>query len=125
MFSKINDALEANISTRSRLTPGSVQKIVAMTAAEAEKALWGHIYKQPGMPTLETCQDSLAKIGKTFGPNEVLVMLQRYGVDKLSDLWIGQYQSMVDFCNACLEYDYPPSGSWTNENKPTYPQDEL
>lgn len=113
----LKEALRANILTRGRLSPAGLQ----LTANEARNASFGWVFKQPGMPTIADCHEALSKIANEFGPHESLVALQRFGVLKLKEVYIGLYQSLVDFCNACLRYGQPPSSSWQQDNTPTVP----
>jgi hypothetical protein len=120
MLKPVKEALQANIAARRRLTPEPANKIKQLTAAEAAEALNGWVYKQPGMPTKADCIKVLDQMMLKFGYAECKVLLQRYAVECINDLWIGLYQNLVDFGNATLEYNYPPSGSWTTDNIPTH-----
>lgn len=101
---------------------------IAMTAHEAAEELFGWVYKQPGMPTLDDCIDACERVILHFGDMAGIHLLQREGVEKLKDMWIGSYVGFVAFCNACIEYNVPPGASWDRvgdtEWKP-YQQEEL
>lgn len=121
MITLINEALRANILSRLIHTPQLKVKHVALTATEAVEALNGWVYKQPGMATIDDCKNTLNSVAEHFGYDETSILLQRFGVNKLTELWIGMYESLVSFGDATVEYGVPPSSSWQNDNTPTYP----
>lgn len=121
MITQVNEALQANILSRLIHSPQLEIKHVALTAAQASEALNGWVYKQEGMATLDDCKNTLNSVAEHFGYPEALTLLERFGVSDLKDLWVGIYESLVSFGDATVEYGVPPSGSWQNDNTPTYP----
>jgi DNA-binding transcriptional MocR family regulator len=83
-----------------------------LPAHRAAAMLDGHLFKQPGAMTIVDCRKVLTEVVARFGNDEGTILLQRYGVNALADLWVVAYAAFVDFGKACLEYDYPPSGAW-------------
>lgn len=80
-----------------------------LTAAEAEKALFGHHYKQPGMPTYEDCKAHLQQIRDKFDDLEgVTALLQRFGCTSIKDLWIGTYVDFCDYAKDCIKNGRSP-----------------
>lgn len=107
-------SLVANIEARNTVTvlwSGESPRVV-MTAAQAAEAQFGWVYKQPGMPTRNDCVAVCDRVQERFGQGEVVSLLQRFGVARLRDLWIGSYTEFVDFGNATVKRGHPPSASW-------------
>ncbi len=120
MIALLSEALRANISSRLIHSPQQTTKPLQLTGAQAYEALDGWVYKEKGMVTLDDCRIMLNRVTEHFSIDESVILLQRFGVQKLNDLWLGAYQSLVAFGSATLEYNLPPSASWTNDNTPTY-----
>lgn len=87
-----------------------------MSAGQAAEALFGWVYKQPGMAKIEHCRHTLQMIADKFGQGESVALLQRYGVTTLGELWLGAYQGVVELGQACLSFDVPPSAGWSQIN---------
>lgn len=115
--------LLANLQARRDYTRRLSPQLEGMTAAQASEALFGWVYKQPGMATLQDCKDAAYRVGVRFGMEEAICLYQRFGVSTIKDLWIGQYEGFVAFANATLEHGVPPSASWTGL-VPTYQKEE-
>ena len=75
--------------------------------------LFGHLYKQPGDPTIQDVCRACAMIESLFGQPEVHNLLSRFGVANLTDLWIGSYRGLIEFAAQCAEWKTPPSAGWT------------
>lgn len=83
-----------------------------MSESPADKA-FGWIYKQPGDPNITDVRKAVAAIEAKFGMDEARNLLSRFGVGvNINDLWIGDYRRLIELAAACLEWNYPPSGSW-------------
>lgn len=108
--------LERNLMFREAFT----RTMVAKTAQEAMDALEGHLYKQPGMPTLEDCRRLLGRLVDRFELATAFTIFQRFGIKSFDDLWIGQYKAFCDFAEACLNHGIPPTASWDDAFNP-YP----
>lgn len=89
--------------------------------SDGEEALFGWVYKQPGMPTLQDCRQAAASVAVRFGVAESRYLLQRFAVLSLNDLFMGLYQEFVNFAEATLKWGCPPSASWDGLT-PTYPE---
>jgi len=74
----------------------------------------------PVAVNIESCRDLASRITDRFGMTQAEVILQRFAVSRLKDLPSDMLHPFYDFASACLHYDYPPSGSWTNGNVPTH-----
>lgn len=55
-----------------------------------------------------TANDAARAIGERFGPFEQTCLLQRFGVGGPPR----EPERFVEFAEACLLYDTPPSASW-------------
>lgn len=97
-------------SPRAFQTVGDTQ-LPIMTGNEATEALFGWVYKQPGMATIEDCRKALMLIDGKWGQDESLAALQRFGAQRLIDLWMGSFEGFCAFCATCLEGDRKPSES--------------
>lgn len=69
---------------------------------------------------LKECQEVAAKVHKRFGVEESTALLQRFALARLKDIDQAQMKPFHEFAAACISRNYPPSGSWANENVPTY-----
>jgi hypothetical protein len=119
--------IAANIAARDRYTASlrgsddaaplhasqEVERESARPMSEAEEALFGWVYKQPGMPTFEDCKAILSRVYAERGSEETTVVLQRFGTQSISDLWIGLYQAFHDYCKTILNYGISPAYGWT------------
>lgn len=112
--------VQANIDARDILTRMYSGKPVALTAAQAEEAIFGRHYKGEGQPTIEDVLEAVESVRDAFGEREALVLLQRFGVERLKDLWIGSYAGLISFAEATIRHKEPPSGSWGNNNVPNH-----
>ena len=74
---------------------------------------FGHLYKQPGDPTIQDVRRACAMIESLFGQAEVHNLLTRFGCTHLSKLWIGSYRGLIEFAGRCAEWRTPPSSGWT------------
>ncbi len=74
---------------------------------------FGHIYKQPGDPTIQDVRRACALIESLFGADEVHNLLTRFGCTHLSKLWIGSYRGLIEFAAQCAEWKTPPNAGWT------------
>lgn len=114
-------AIQSNIDAReqhtSRLT--GVQPfpkpLPALSAYEAQEALFGIAYKQPGMATFEDCQNLLDRIHNERGAVEADAVLSRFGIWKLRDMFIGMYNDFFLYCQSILTYGASPFYGWTLE----------
>lgn len=114
--------IAANIAARDRYTAAlrgdqpSGKAVVGMTGNEATEALFGWVYKQPGMATLQDCKGILKRVHDERGMDESVMLLQRFGIAAtgLDKLWIGMYQSFFDYARLCLYYGISPAYGWTN-----------
>lgn len=114
--------IAANIEARDRFT-----RQLGMTArrveeatrdrqmSEAEEKLFGWVYKQPGMATLEDCKGILKRVHDERGMEDATMLLQRFGIAHtgLSKLWIGMYQGFFDYARHCLQFGISPAYAWT------------
>lgn len=114
--------LSRNIAVRDRFTahltggqPATVTK-VAMTGRQAEEALFGWIYKQPGMPTAEDCRHLLDRIYKERGPEDATFLMQRFGCNAFKDLWIGLYERFFKYARTSLFFGVSPAYGWDSGN---------
>ena len=117
--------IAANIEARDRFT-----RQLGMTArrtqevmrerqmSEHEEKLFGWVYKQPGMATLEDCGAIYKRIHDERGADDATMLLQRFGIAYagLSKLWIGMYQGFFDYARHCLQYGISPAYAWSNIN---------
>jgi chromosome condensin MukBEF complex kleisin-like MukF subunit len=114
--------LSRNIVARDRFTarlsgdqPSTVTK-VQMTGPQAEEALFGWIYKQPGMPTAEDCRHLLDRIYKERGPEDATFLMQRFGCNAFKDLWIGLYERFFKYARTSLFFGVSPAYGWESGN---------
>ena len=112
-------AIQSNIDAReqhtSRLT--GVQPfpkpLPSLSADEAQDALFGIAYKQPGMATFADCQVLFERIRNEWGSVEADAVLSRFGVWKISDMFIGMYNDFFLYCQSILTYGASPFYGWT------------
>ena len=74
---------------------------------------FGHIYKQPGDPTIQDVRRACAMVESLFGADEVRNLLSRFGATSLDKLWVGIYRGLIEFAAQCAEWKTPPSAGWT------------
>ncbi len=86
-----------------------------MSGTQATEALFGWLYKQPGMATLEDVWQVAFQIEHFFGKWEMQCIFQRFGTSQPADLWIGLYEGFCTFGQACLEFNRPPSAAWDGD----------
>lgn len=107
-------ALRQNIDARQAFTqtllPANKR---GLSAYEAEKALFGIAYKKPGMPTHEDCVELLDRINKVYGHTYSDAVLSRFGLWKLSELFIGMRHDFFLYCQSILVYGANPFYGWT------------
>jgi hypothetical protein len=109
-----------------------------LLAGQGAMASFGWPYKEPGMPTLDTCREAIRAITWKFGGAlsagywypiekgvevyekmgtfEADALLSRFGVKRLKDLWIGQYEAFCLFAGLCIRTSTPPSSSKHGES---------
>lgn len=108
--------IQNNIAARDALTAlltGKPATPPALTAHEAAERLNGWVYKDdPNHPDGKAVKDAVARVSHKFGEKEALVLLQRFGVERIQDVWIGSHARIVSFADACIGYGVPPSASW-------------
>lgn len=87
----------------------------ARQMSEAEEKLFGWVYKQPGMATLDDCKAILRRVHDERGMEDSVALLQRFGIAHmgLDKLWIGMYQGFFDYARHCLYYGISPMYAWT------------
>lgn len=107
-------ALRQNIDARQAFTqtllPANKR---GLSAYEAEKALFGIAYKKSGMPTHEDCVELLDRINKVYGHTYSDAVLSRFGLWKLSELFIGMRHDFFLYCQSILVYGANPFYGWT------------
>jgi len=112
-------SIQANIDARKRysdvlsLSTPFHEPPLALSAYEAQEALFGIAYKQPGMATFADCQSLLERIDNERGKVEADAVLSRFGVWKIRDLFRGMYNDFFLYCQAVLTYGASPFYGWT------------
>lgn len=129
--------LASNIAARDKFTRQlggeesrreALERRFGRPVSDGEDALFGWVYKQPGMPTLQDCRQAADAVAMRFGQFEARCLLQRFGVLTLNDLFMGLYQDFFDFAKAATTWGVPPSASWdglTPTNAKQHQEDEL
>lgn len=115
-------SLTDNIQWRHAITHEAIYDTPPMTATEAADALFGWVYKGEGQPTIVDVRKAVGAVQERFGSDEWVCLLMRYGANNLKDLWLGSYEEVVKFAEACLKYGIPPSGSWVRNNDEYHPR---
>lgn len=109
-------SIEQNIAAREKFTSlltGAVQSVVpALTATEAEAALFGIAYKEPGMATKVDCLAIFERVFAERGKMEADAVLSRHGVWKITDLSLILYNRFFAYCQAILTYGASPFYGW-------------
>lgn len=112
------NATERNVEARNAHTQALLHKKrpadgqICLSAAEAEEALFGIAYKQPGDITLDDCKDILTRILDERGHMEVDAVLSRHGVWKITDMFTGMYKRFYLYCQSILTYGASPYYGW-------------
>jgi len=116
--------IQRNIDARFRLTqlissgagiPG-VQVVRGqryLSAYEAEQALFGVAYKQPGMPTLDDCKAILGEIHEKYGDVLRTTIFQRFGIQHIRELPLLLCRDFWLYCAAVMIYGANPEYGWT------------
>jgi hypothetical protein len=91
----------------------SPKGVVAKTAVESTEALFGWIYKQPGMATLEDCQAVLTRLHNERSPEDAIAALQRFGVKSLKEMFAGEYERFFQRVTTALFFGLSPAYPWT------------
>lgn len=108
--------IEKNIEARNKFTSVvmgiKLSVIPQLTAAEAEAALFGIAYKEPGMATKADCLEIFDRVYTERGKMEADAVLSRHGVWKIGDLWLGSYNRFFAYCQAILTYGASPFYGW-------------
>lgn len=121
------DILKGNADARNALTARflgadtSTPQPKQLSAAEAQDALNGWVYKQPGMATAEDCVAWAKRVGKAHKHEGLIALMQRFGIPGMgvtietfkNDLWIGQWQAFVDYAMTSVYYGLDPRDPWT------------
>ena len=89
----------------------------ALTAAQAEEALFGWIYKQPGMPTAEDCQRILTQIADELGAEDAKVMLQRFGSESVKAMPMCLYARFFERASICLQFGVSPAFGFVEKDE--------
>lgn len=109
-------SIGANVEARNKFTSvvmGIRLPIVPrLTAAEAEAALFGIAYKEPGMATKADCLAIFERVFAERGKMEADAVLSRHGVWKITDLSLILYNRFFAYCQAILTYGASPFYSW-------------
>lgn len=83
-----------------------------LTAAEAEAALFGIAYKEPGMVTKADCLEIFERVYAERGKMEADAVLSRHGIWKIGDLSLIMYNRFFAYCQAILTYGASPFYGW-------------
>ena len=106
----------ANVEARTKFTyalHGFKSPVVPrLTAAEAEAALFGIAYKEPGMATKADCIEIFERVFAERGKMEADAVLSRHGVWKITDLSLILYNRFFAYCQAILTYGASPFYGW-------------
>lgn len=109
-------SIGANVEARTKFTyalHGFKSPVVPrMTAAEAEAALFGIAYKEPGMVTKVECAEIFDRVYAERGKMEADAVLSRHGIWKIDDLSLGLCNQFFAYCQAILTYGASPFYSW-------------
>ena len=95
-----------------------------MSAAEAEDALFGWVYKQPGMATFEDCRQMYMRIYDERGEHDALGLLQRFGVKHINKLPMMRYERFFKYASTSLYYGASPLYGWESKRDVVMPEFE-
>lgn len=109
-------SIGANVEARTKFTYAlhgfKLPIVPRLTAAEAEAALFGIAYKEPGMATKADCLAIFERVFAERGKMEADAVLSRHGVWKITDLSLILYNRFFAYCQAILTYGASPFYSW-------------
>lgn len=111
-------SIRENIAARNRLTaaisPDSDGPYGTQDRDSTEMA-FGWVYKQPGMVRYEDCTALLKRVWVERGEDDGVALLQRFGVSKLSELYMGMFDQFYRYARTVLDYGVSPALGWTSE----------
>lgn len=117
-------SFKQNISARNRfsqLVRGESISPLQLTASEAQDALFGHHYKQPGMTTEADCKKVYHELIYKMGEGDGKGLLARFGIFNINDLFMGSYGSFVEYARKAIDFGLSPDSPWDID----YEFDEL
>lgn len=95
-----------------------------MKAAEAESALFGWVYKQPGMATFEDCQQMYRRIYEERGQYDAEGLLHRFGVTHIKSLPLMLFEQFFKYASTALYYGASPLYGWEEKKDVVMPEFE-
>lgn len=93
-----------------------------LTAAETEDTLFGWIYKQPGMATLEDCRQMYRRIAAERGEQCADGLLKRFGVHHISKLPPMLWEQFFKYASTSLYYGASPLFGWEAKEDVVMPE---
>lgn len=95
----------SNVAARNAHTASisGIDPTVTMNAVEAEKTLFGWVYKQPWMPTTADCQRILGEVRSTLGDSVANRLLKKHHSKAVTDIWPGGWEPFFKDAEALLE----------------------
>lgn len=108
-------SFKQNISARNRfsqLVRGESISPLQLTASEAQDALFGHHYKQPGMKTEADCKKVYHELIYKMGEGDGKGLLARFGIFNINDLFMGLYGSFVEYARKAIDFGLSPDSPW-------------
>lgn len=118
-------AIERNIRARDHLTAIILDKPIhevapkQLSAAQAQDALLGWVYKQPGMPQADDCVYWAKRVGKELGQEAIATLMGRHGLqglpptlDTFKSAWAGSWGRFVRYAAAAVYFGLDPAWAW-------------
>lgn len=105
-------SVEQNINARDAFTR---YLTAAMTAHEAQEALFGHLYAEDKLVTPGALIEAAMAVSARFGVAEYKCLMQRFGISHTGELFLGLRRRFVGYCKAVMEYNLPPSAGFVED----------
>lgn len=106
VLAALNSATEPPQSVKKEVAKPEVvdapkpEKLVQMTAVEAEQALHGHANRPADVPTYKATADAVTQLARANGRDAAIAVLSRFGAAKLPDVKPDDFAAVIAACAA-------------------------
>lgn len=111
-------SLAENLAARNRHTALIVGHLPGDTAPygtldrDPTEAAFGRVYKQVGLPTYTDCEAAMTQVLVERGLDDGVALLQRFGIQKMSDLFMGMYANFHSYARTVIDFGVSPVWAW-------------